>query len=157
MKTPSNEEGPGACSNRPGEWPNLTKEIRQKCTILLTPTQMCRCQRARPSSAIGTNGATSSGSLRRTSGASRRQTSAWRPALNCRTDLIDTEGNVAEQPPHVFIDRVSDDGTSRECLTVSVEGARHLVAALIAMIDEVDRWASKRACAPITELCQESC
>ena len=57
----------------------------------------------------------------------------------------------------MFIDRVSDDGTSRECLTVSVEGARHLVAALIAMIDEVDRWASKRACAPITELCQESC
>ena len=43
----------------------------------------------------------------------------------------------------MFIDRVSDDGTSRECLTVSVEGARHLVAALIAMIDEVDRWASK--------------
>jgi hypothetical protein len=56
---------------------------------------------------------------------------------------IDTEGAVAERAPQIFIDQAEDDGTRRQCLQVSMEGARHLVAALIAMIDEVDRWASK--------------
>jgi hypothetical protein len=56
---------------------------------------------------------------------------------------IDAEGVVAEEPPSVFIDQVENDGTCRECLKVSVEGARNLAAALLDLVDAVDGWAAK--------------
>ena len=37
----------------------------------------------------------------------------------------------------------STRGGTRDCVNVTLDGARHLVAALTALIDEVDKWASK--------------
>ena len=44
--------------------------------------------------------------------------------------------------PGIAIDEIHD-GNTRDCLNVTLDSARHRVAALIALIDEVDRWASK--------------
>jgi hypothetical protein len=51
-----------------------------------------------------------------------------------------TYGNVAE--PEVFIDKYID-GTSRDLLSVSVQGARDLAAALLEAADELDGWAAR--------------
>ena len=41
--------------------------------------------------------------------------------------------------PGIAIDEICD-GNTRDCLNVTLDGARHLVAALNALIDEVDGW-----------------
>ena len=45
--------------------------------------------------------------------------------------------------PGIAIDEICDDGGTRDCVNVTFDGARHLDAALTALIDEVDKWASK--------------
>jgi len=43
--------------------------------------------------------------------------------------------------PGIAIDEIHD-GNTRDCLNVTLDGARHLVAVLTALIDEVDGWVS---------------
>ena len=63
-------------------------------------------------------------------------------AIQLADGSIDVNTESAGDRPGVAIDEISD-GKLFERLNVTLDGARHLVAALIALIDEVDGWASK--------------
>ena len=61
----------------------------------------------------------------------------------CATQLpdgsIEPAGIDAETAPVVCIDTIKD-GVTSECLTLSVEGARSLMAVLAEAIAELDGW-----------------
>ena len=59
-----------------------------------------------------------------------------------RSSSIDVNTESAGDRPGIAMDEICD-GNTRDCLNVTLDGARHLLAALIAQIDEVDGWASK--------------
>jgi hypothetical protein len=42
--------------------------------------------------------------------------------------------------PGIAIDAIWDDGSTQDCFNVTLDGARHLIAALTVLIDEVDGW-----------------
>ena len=63
-------------------------------------------------------------------------------AIQLADDSIDVNTESAGDRPGIAMDEICD-GNTRDCLNVTLDGARHLLAALIAQIDEVDGWASK--------------
>ena len=63
-------------------------------------------------------------------------------AIQLADGSIDVNTESAADRPGIAMDEICD-GNTRDCLNVTLDGARHLVAALIALIDEVDGWASK--------------
>ena len=63
-------------------------------------------------------------------------------AVQLADGSIDVNTRARGDRPGIAIDETRD-GNTRDCLNVTLDSARHRVAALIALIDEVDRWASK--------------
>ena len=60
-------------------------------------------------------------------------------AIQIANGSIDVNTELAGDRPGIAIDEICD-GNARDCLNVTVDSARHLVAALTALIDEVDGW-----------------
>ena len=60
-------------------------------------------------------------------------------AVQLADGSIDVNTRARGDRPGIAIDETRD-GNTRDCLNVTLDGARHLVAALNALIDEVDGW-----------------
>ena len=70
------------------------------------------------------------------------QISSQPHAVQLADGSIDVNTRARGDRAGIAIDETRD-GNTRDCLNATLDGARHRVAALIALIDEVDRWASK--------------
>jgi hypothetical protein len=65
-------------------------------------------------------------------------------AIQLADGSIDVNIESAGDRPGIAIDEICDgDGNTRDCVNVTLDGARHLVAALIVLIDEVDAWVAQ--------------